>query len=139
MIRPRNFMGDTAMLSDDEERLSDGWAIIRCEHPEPTVYTFGPEIDPITWKTTTSFRFFVTVNQFDSEYGQYEANRRHVIQRCAALGFAPEMPEPFRVVRDEIGNDNLIANGQTLLQIAMFHSMRGNNPGGSFTAREFKL
>lgn len=126
------------MLNDDE-RLPEGWAMIRCEHPEPIIYTFGSDIDPITWKTKSSFRFFVTVKQFNKEYGLYEANRRHVIQRCAALDFAADMTEPFRVVKDALGANNLMINGETLLRIIMFHSMRDNNPGGAFKAREFKL
>ncbi|APO53339.1 hypothetical protein LUI11_14685 [Bradyrhizobium diazoefficiens] len=121
------------------ERLPEGWHMIRVEHPTPIIYTFGPEIDPYTWQSMPStFRFFVTAKEFDRRHGQYEANKRPIIQRVEAL-ILSGMAEPFRIAKDALGHDNLLINAETFLKIITFHSMRKNNPGGAFKARELAL
>lgn len=120
------------------DRLPEGWHMIRVEHPTPIVYTFGPEIDPYTWQPLPStFRHFLTAKEFDRKHGRYEANKRPM-QSVMAL-ILIDMPEPFRIGKDALGHDNLLVNGETLTKIITFHSMRKNNPGGAFKARELAL
>lgn len=121
------------------ERLPEGWHMIRVEHPTPIIYTFGPEIHPYTWQPMPStFRYFLTAKQFDSNHGWHELNRQPGIQHATALMLSG-MAEPFRIAKDALGHDNLFVSAETLLKIITFHSMRKNNPGGAFKARELAL
>ncbi|MCP1843624.1 hypothetical protein ACVIHI_003458 [Bradyrhizobium sp. USDA 4524] len=127
-------------MNNADDILPEGWHMIHVEYPTPTVYTFGAEIDPYTWQPMPStFRFFVTAKQFDRKHGMYETNKRPIIQRVMALMLIDGMPDPFRIAKDALGYDNLLVNGETLLKIITFHSMRNSNPGGTFKARETGL
>jgi hypothetical protein len=115
-----------------EDRLPEGWAMIRCEHPEPIVYTFGPAIDPYTWQSTAStFRFFVTVKQFNEKHGKYEANRRHVIQRVTALYMNEWQREAYRITPDNY----LSINSRTMDLIVTQYAMAND---GLFEDKDLK-
>lgn len=111
------------------EKLPDGWYMIRVEYPKPIIYTFGSDIDPITWEPRSTFQFFTTVAQFERAFGRYAAIRDPNIQRCMALTFDARMKEPFRIVRNPVfrGND-LMINTETLCGIVTFYSLRNDNP-----------
>jgi hypothetical protein len=119
-----------------DERLPEGWAMIRVEHPIPIVYIFKPTIHPITWQSSTGLHCWATVAQFNREHGQHEANRRTIIRRCEALTFDQHMKDPFEITL----NNDLLVGPETLDKIITWHAMRNDNPKrGTFEDSEFSL
>jgi hypothetical protein len=105
----------------------------RGEHPEPIVYVFGPDIDPFTWKSMPStFRYFVTVHDFDRKHGRYEANRREVITRCTALLFNEFQSQPARLTSENY----LSINADTLGRVVLQHTI--SDPGKTFQTRDLR-
>lgn len=109
-------------MNYSDDRLPHGWIMARVLFPSPIVYTFG----------LTTFKFFVSVREYDRKHGLYEANRRDVITKCTALNFDTDQREPARITRE----NNLSISQDSLWKIAVWHAMTKHDH--TFKSNELK-
>lgn len=105
------------------DTLPHGWIMARVLFPTPLLYTFG----------LTTFRFFISVREFERKHGLYETNRRDVITKCMALNFDVNQREPARITRE----NNLSISQDSLWKIAVWHAMTKHDH--AFKSGELKL